>query len=178
MGRYLESDPLGLAGGINTYAYANESPVLGSDPDGLTPVGAWISPPKFNLTGLGISGFDFVTPHVNAWGYLKLLRLYGHADGYINIDVKCTDDCRKREIHNQIKVNASGSFEWGPNLVATAVGLRAGLAGSIGANVAIGGGALLYEENKLLSAAHQKAGPIISTLLTQGPTGMCLLSAP
>ena len=35
VGRYVESDPLGLGGGVNTYAYALQSPLRYFDPNGL-----------------------------------------------------------------------------------------------------------------------------------------------
>ena len=99
----------------------------------------------------------------------------GHASGYINFDIKCTDDCREWEVHDRISVDAQGSFDVGSNLYALGVGFlaRSPLAG-IGANIVLSGGALLQAEHHFLSLAQQKAGPIIAAALAGGPTLICL----
>jgi RHS repeat-associated protein len=43
MGRFISEDPIGLAGGINNYAYAANDPVNQGDPTGLCYRGGWVS---------------------------------------------------------------------------------------------------------------------------------------
>jgi hypothetical protein len=104
------------------------------------------------------------------------VRLYGHAGGYVNVDVKCTDECSQWEVHDRVPVFASGHFDTGPNVYATIVGLRAGPVGAFGANVVIAGIALLQAEQHFLTLLHDKAGSTIAAIVAQGPTALCLVS--
>jgi RHS repeat-associated protein len=56
-GRYVESDPIGLRGGMNTFGYVNMKPLTLIDPKGLEGIGCWTTgtcagnsppPPKAN----------------------------------------------------------------------------------------------------------------------------------
>ena len=55
----MQSDPIGLAGGINTYAYVENDPVSSSDPTGLL-IGATIGPSM----GLPVPAAERVTVRI------------------------------------------------------------------------------------------------------------------
>jgi Rhs family protein len=111
IGRYVQSDPISLYGGINTYSYVISNPIVLSDPLGLKVVGKW------NYVDAQV--FDFKVRWGDAYRPSDWYKFWKHGGSYRslvqNVDAKvgyiwsvsCYDDCNDNRWTND-----GGWGEW------------------------------------------------------------------
>ena len=102
-GRYLQSDPIGLEGGNNLYVYSAAKPLMDFDSTGLFASGRWVKEPYISdIRVPRLIGFDFVSPYMDWFCYLNMIRLHWQISGSVSFEVECIDKCEKWNINGNI----------------------------------------------------------------------------
>ena len=109
IGRYIESDPIGLEGGLNTYSYTKSSPLAHSDPLGLL-VRLCSRPLKRLPIQIGRLRHEFIDLNGTDWGFYcvgSACPIFGRGQVLPNIEARPFRNCMTWDCINESTLQAN-----------------------------------------------------------------------
>lgn len=176
IGRYVKSDPIGLDGGLNTYAYANAGPVTYFDENGLCRVrGTWIKEPGWNITTpryVGVSPVDLELTRIGTVSFFRAgVRIGVAAEWGIRCEQFSDDYCpviMVNDHYSTIPFWTVARLPVGINLPIALLGARAG--GPLVAALAI---EPIIEVGLNYAQTIQMGRAAVAKVKSEGPQRIC-----
>jgi uncharacterized protein RhaS with RHS repeats len=167
-GRYLTSDPIGLKGGVNTFAYVGANPVRYIDSTGLIIRGNWIRKPSLVGYDIGLESIAIEEPSAKLIPPSISLATINIGVGLtVQGVIYCVDEEKCRETRRWIvspKISSNGTvttYIW-----ATPATPLVSLAAFL-FNTAL-------EAQKVKEYVNSESARLIANLYLASPTALCL----